>query len=181
MAQTFTASATAQATTVATKYVAQLWVGASPAKIIRIRRVWVNFAYASTTTVTGVTTPISLYKITAGTRTAGTANTNIVKHDTANATALDAAVVWETTPTWATPTQETHMKTIFNIEENSTTTWAPQNVRSILGYNLLYDVSFNDSACQPITLRANQALAIFQGASVAVTGALDVFVEFTQE
>jgi hypothetical protein len=175
MAQTFTASHTAVAAGT-NKHLATLWVAATLAKTIKIRRIWCM--HNTTATVTGVSSIISLYMLTARTSGTNVAN-NIVKHDTANATAIDAAVEWSTGGSYTTGTQM--VKMTYSLEEMSLTGFSAEEYTAIPGFVLLYN-SGADSAVEPITFAAGTAVGISVFSATTLTSSLlDVFCEFTQE
>jgi hypothetical protein len=173
MAQTFTAYYSGVAFA-AGKNMAAILNGHAT-EILKIRRI--GLLNAQTAAVTGVLTQMELrfYPATA-TLTAPTAITP-TSHDSTNTAPTTATYGHAGTPGGSTGVV---LRRIFwSSDEAAISSATSDELETYVPLNIIFDAGYGDSNVQPLTLRQNQMVVLYN--TVGAAGLLDVWIEFTKE
>lgn len=147
----------------------------SASEVLKVYRI--GLVNAQTVGVTGVITEINVRLIqTSATLTSSTTITP-TSHDSTN-TAPASATYGSAGTIGGTPA--TIRRTIWSNDEPATGVLTNDEMECFIPFNIIWDAGYGDSNVQPITLRQNQMLYVFNVTNTAV-GTLDVWMEFTKE
>ena len=143
------------------------------ARVLRIRRI--GFINNQTAAVTGVICAGEIRRLTGAGLSGHTAITPL-SHDTTNP-ALDGVVVG----TGGTPTGTAAVirRYVWSSDEPAVSAATSDEWECLVPLNILWDAGYGDSNIQPLTLRQNEALCIYNITGAA--GLVDIWVEFTDE
>jgi hypothetical protein len=165
-------SALAQGVTfAATKNMLSILNGGS--RILRIKRIYM--LNIQTAAVTGVICLGDIRRYTSGTLSSSTAVT-AVAHDTDNS-ALDTVTIGYAGTLGGTPS--TFRRYIWSSDEPAVSSATSDELECIPILSCLWDASYGDSTVQPIVLRANQMLTVYNTSGAA--GLADIYIEFLDE
>jgi hypothetical protein len=170
MANTWTALAQGVAFAAAKNMLAILNGGT---RILRIRRIGV--LNIQTAAVTGVICLLEIRRYTSGTLSGHTTVTPVA-HDTTNS-ALATVTIGYAGTLGGTPT--TIRRIIWSSDEPKLTTAQNNEWECLVPLNIIWDAGYGDANVQPLVLRPNEMLVIYNVSGAA--GLLDVWVEFTDE
>ncbi len=174
MAATWTAYGSAIAWATAAKTMFQLYNGAASGQVLRVYRMWL--INAQTAGVTGVISPIYIIRIT----TVFAAGTNItpIAHDSTS-----SALTTVTCTTGSTVGTITNLPVFrrwqYSSEEPATGTTKIENLYALPPFCLLWDGGYVDSNVEPIVLKANEGIVLYQPALTGAVGTVDIACEFT--
>lgn len=143
------------------------------ARVLRIRRI--GLLNIQTVAVTGVVCLLELRRYTAGTLTGPTAVTPVA-HDTGNS-ALSSVTIGYLGTLGGTPT--TLRRIIWSSDEPKLTTAQNNEWECLVPLNIVWDAGYGDANVQPLTLRTNEMLVIYNVSGAA--GLLDSWIEFSDE
>jgi len=142
-------------------------------EIIKIRRV--GLLNSQTAAVTGVLCSMELRKYTGaslGTPTAVTPTT----HDSTNS-APTTIVVGHAGTIGGTPF--TLRRLFWSSDEAAISAATSDELETYVPLNIIFDAGYGDSNVQPLTLRQNEMLTVYNVSGAA--GLLDVWIEYTKE
>jgi hypothetical protein len=143
------------------------------AKVLRIYRL--GFINNQTTGVTGVICAGEIRKYTgSGTWTGSTAVTPIA-HDTGASAGLTSVTAGHS----GTPGGTTNVmrRYTWSSDEPAASTATSDEWECLIPLNILWDAGYGDANVQPLTLRQNESLIIWNVTGAA--GIVDIWVEFT--
>lgn len=170
MANTWTAYAAGVAFAVNKNMLAILNGGS---RVLRIRRI--GFLNNQTAGVTGVVCFGEIRRYSGAGLTGHTPVTPLA-HDTAN-----SALVSVTIGTGGTPsgTSSLFRRYIWSSDEPAVSGASVDELECLVPLNVIWDAGYGDAAVQPLTLRQNEMLCIYN--TVGAAGILDIWIEFTDE
>lgn len=170
MANTWTAYAAGVAFAVNKNMLAILNGGA---RVLRIRRI--GFLNNQTAGVTGVVCFGEIRRYT-GAGLAGSTPVTPLAHDTSNS-ALDTVTIG----TAGTPsgTSSLFRRYIWSSDEPAVSGASVDELECLVPLNVIWDAGYGDANVQPLTLRPNEMLCIYN--TVGAAGILDIWIEFTDE
>lgn len=175
MADTFTATATG-VIAAASKTALALW-NTDASKVVRIYRVWA--LNNQTAIVTGLgTLYLELHRISAC--SSGRSTHNIITSHTTSATSLVAGV--QAFYDGPTVTKTSLFRRIWwggSDERQSNVTPTIDELMGLNPYTLLWEIGYNDTVLEPLTLRQNEGLSVSWGSTASPTGTADFIIEFT--
>jgi hypothetical protein len=147
----------------------------STTHILKLRRVWA--LNIQTGTPTGVICQFDL-RFRSATATWGSpTSVSPVTHDTTNGALASCTAGHAGTP--AGGTEYTFRRYIWSSDEPAVSSATSDELECIVPFNLLWDSGYGDSNVQPITLRQDQMVYIYNVSGAA--GAADFIFEFTDE
>ena len=173
MAQTFTAyfSGIAFATN---KAMAGLLNGHAT-EIIKIRRI--GLLNAQTATVTGVVCQMELRYYPATSTYSGSTAVTPQAHDSTNSAPTTLTCGHNGTPGGGSP--YVLRRVWWSSDEAALSGSSVDEIEANVPLNIMWDAGYGDSNVQPLTLRQDEAVVLYNVAGAA--GLLDVWVEFTKE
>lgn len=171
MAQTWTAYYQAVAFAAAKNMAAILNTHAT--EVLKIRRI--GLLNAQTAAVTGVLCQLEVRKYTGAGLSGHTAITP-TSHDSTNTAPASAVYGHAGTPT-GTPV--TVRRVFWSSDEAAISAATSDELETYVPLNVIFDAGYGDANVQPLTLRQNEMVLIYNTTGAA--GLLDLWVEFTKE
>lgn len=171
MAQTWTAYFSGIAFA-ATKNMAAVLNGHAT-ELIKIRRI--GLLNSQTAGVTGVLCSIEIRKYTGASLTSPTAVTPTT-HDSTN-TGPTTITVGHAGTIGGTPF--TLRRIFWSSDEAAISTATSDELETYVPLNIVFDAGYGDSNVQPLTLRQNEMVMVYNVSGAA--GLLDVWIEYTKE
>lgn len=149
-------------------------LNAHASEILKVRRV--GLLNAQTAAVTGVLCQLELrYYTGASFSVAGTAITPVA-HDSTNSAPTTATYAHAGT---LAGTSALLRRVFWSSDEAAISTGTLDELETMVPLNIIWDAGYGDSNVQPLTLRQNQLVAVYNTTGAA--GLLDTWVEFTKE
>jgi hypothetical protein len=173
MAQTFTAYYQGVAFAAGKNMAAILNTHAT--EILKIRRI--GLLNSQTAAVTGVLTQLELRFYPATATLATPTAVTPTSHDSTNTAPASATYGHAGTPGGSTPVV---LRRIFwSSDEAAISSATSDEFETYVPLNIIFDAGYGDSNVQPLTLRQNQMVSVYN--TVGAAGLLDVWIEFTKE
>lgn len=141
--------------------------------IIKVRRV--GFINARTTTVSGVIAKGEIRRYTAASLSGGSAGTPIA-YDTTNASLSSVTVSSNSTPSGSYINIANY---IWSTDEPAVSGGTIDIAETFTNFGIQIDYGYGDSSVQPITLRQDQSIVLYNTTGAA--GQVDIWIEFTNE
>ncbi|MBI2818115.1 MAG: hypothetical protein HYX72_14365 [Acidobacteria bacterium] len=143
------------------------------ARVLRIRRM--GFLNNQTVAVTGVVCLGEIRRYSAAGLT-GQTNVPAIAHDSTN-----SALQTVTVGTGGTPagTSELLRRYLWSSDEPAVSGATVDELECLVPLNVLWDAGYGDANVQPLTIRQNEMLCLFN--TVGAAGLVDVWIEFTDE
>jgi hypothetical protein len=143
-------------------------------RVLRIRRI--GFINAQTAAVTGVACygDIRTYRGTAS--LAGSTAVTPVAHDSSNSALSSVTIGHSGTPGG---TASTLRRYFWSSDEAKLSTAQNNELEAFPALNVMWDSGYGDANVQPLVLRQNEMLTIYNNSGAA--GLVDIWIEFTDE
>lgn len=146
------------------------------ARVLRIRRIWL--LNVQTAAVTGVLCGGSVRRYSgAGIGLSGSTPVTPVAHDSGNSALSSVTIGTAGTPAGATV--ETLRNYAWSSDEAAVSGATVDELEMLPAYGLIWDAGYADGNVQPLVIRPNEMLCIYNVSGAA--GLVDVAVEFTDE
>jgi hypothetical protein len=173
MAETFTAYYPAVAFTVAKNMAAIL--NSDAAEILKIRRI--GIINCQTAAVAGVLCQLDVRAFFAGgVGLAAPTAVVPVMHDSTNTLPATATYGYAGV---LSGTPETLRRTCWSSDEPAVSGATVDELECLIPMNILFDAGYGDANVQPLTLRQDEMVSVYNVAGAA--GLLDTWIEFTKE
>lgn len=173
MAQTFTAYFPGIAFA-AGKAMAGL-LNTSGSEVIKIRRI--GLLNAQTAAVTGVVCQMELRYYPATATYAGSTTVTSQSHDSTNTAPASLTVGHNGTPGGSSP--YVLRRVWWSSDEAAASGATVDEMEANVPLNVIWDAGYGDANVQPLTLRQNEAVVLWNLSGAA--GLLDIWVEYTKE
>lgn len=173
MAQTWTAYYSAVAFAAAKNMAAILNTHAT--EVLKIRRI--GLLNAQTAAVTGVLCSLELRKYPATATLAAPTAVTPTTHDSTNTAPASATYGHAGTPGGSTGVV---LRRIFwSSDEAAISSATSDELETYVPLNIIFDAGYGDSNVQPLTLRQNEMVCLYNVSGAA--GLLDTWIEFSKE
>ena len=173
MAQTFTAYFNAVPFAVTRNMGAIL--NGHATEILKVYRV--GLINGQTAGITGIITELNLRVCQSAATLTGSTAITPVSHDTTNTAPTTATYGWQGT---VGGSQLVIRRIIWSTDEPAVSTLTNDELETFIPLNIIWDCGYGDSTLQPMTLRQNQMMHVWNVTSTAVS-TLDTWMEFTKE
>ena len=147
----------------------------STTRTLKIRRIWAF--NIQTAAVTGVICQFDLRFRSATAAWASPTSVTPVTHDTGNSALSSCTAGHAGTPSGGT--EYTFRRFIWSSDEAAASTATSDELECIVPFNLLWDAGYGDVNVQPLTLKQDQMMYIYNVSGAA--GLADFAIEFTDE
>jgi hypothetical protein len=172
MAQTFTAYYSGITFAAGKNMAAVLNQHAS--ELIKIRRI--GLLNAQTAAVTGVLCQLELRVYTGGAGLSAPTSITPIMHDSTNTLPTTAVYGHAGTPSG---TSAVLRRVFWSSDEAAISTATSDEFETYVPLNIIFDAGYGDSNVQPLTLRQNEMVCVYNTTGAA--GLLDTWIEFTKE
>lgn len=142
-------------------------------EVLKIRRV--GLLNTQTGAVTGVICQIDL-QVRTGAGLSGHTAITPVTHDTTNTAPTTATYGHAGTPTG---TASTLRKLFWSSDEPAISVATLDELECLVPFNIIFDAGYGESNVQPLTLRQNEMVTVYNNSGAA--GTVDIWIEFTKE
>lgn len=173
MAQTFTAYYPAVAFA-ANKNMAGI-INGHASEILKIRRI--GLLNTQTAAVTGVICQLEVRLYTGTPSLAGNTGVTPTSHDSTNSAPTTAT--YGHAGTVAGTLAGTFRRVFWSSDEPAISTATSDELECFVPFNIIFDAGYGDTNVQPLTLRQNEMVLVFNTTGAA--GTLDTWIEFTKE
>lgn len=142
-------------------------------EVLKVRRV--GLLNTQTAAVTGVICQLDLqYRPSAG--LTGHTTISPVAHDSTNSAPASAIYGHAGTPTG---TAYTLRRVFWSSDEPAISAATLDELECLVPFNIIWDAGYGDSNVQPLTLRQNDGMFLYNQTGAA--GIVDIWIEFTKE
>jgi hypothetical protein len=142
-------------------------------EVLKIRRI--GLLNNQTSSVTGVTCLLELRLYTGAGLSGHTAITP-VPHDSTNTSPSSAVYGHAGTPSG---TSYVIRRVYWSSDEPAISTMSSDELETYVPLNIIWDAGYGDSNIQPLTLRQNEMVCVYNTTGAA--GLVDIWIEFTKE
>ena len=144
-------------------------------ELIKIRRI--GLLNTQVAAVTGVACQLDVRLYTGSVSLAGSTNIIPTAHDTTNT--LPISGFYQHAGTVAGTLVGTFRRVFWSSDEPAISTATSDELECFVPFNIIFDAGYADTNIQPLVLRQDQMLSIFNTQGAA--GQLDIWIEFTKE
>lgn len=148
-------------------------LNADATELIKVRRV--GLLNSQVNAVTGVICQLDLQLRTSATLTGSTPFTP-TPHDSTNAAAANLICASAGTPGGSVNTLR---RVFWSSDEPAISSATLDEMECMVPFNIIWDAGYADSSIQPLTLRQNQMIMVYNQTGAA--GLVDIWMEYTRE